>query len=309
MIRCTMAKLTESDKKNIIDRYKTGDTTLAELGRDYNVTYGAISMLLRKNHIPINNDFTKLCRKYTLNEHCFDTIDSEESAYWLGLLYADGCNSDTSNTIGITLIESDKYLLEKLALFMGSNRPITFQNLKTKNQNWSNVYTLSVTSKTLCNKLDQLGCIPRKSLKLKFPNAKQVPDHLISHFMRGYSDGDGCITYSKKSQLSSSCRWSIISTLDFCESLSNVINNALNLKGLIYQNADGNGITQCLEFSAYKKCIPVLNWLYKDATIYMNRKYVKYQHILELNRTRPGKPARIKDPKTGRYIKEVIDVQ
>ena len=29
--------------------------------------------------------------KYTYNENYFKIIDSEEKAYWLGFLYADGC--------------------------------------------------------------------------------------------------------------------------------------------------------------------------------------------------------------------------
>jgi len=43
-----------------------------------------------------------------------------------------------------------------------------------------------------------LGCIPRKSLLLKFPTSNQVPEHLIRHFIRGYFDGDGHFTNTEK---------------------------------------------------------------------------------------------------------------
>lgn len=51
----------------------------------------------------------------------------------------------------------------------------------------------------MANDLINLGCIPRKTLVLKFPNESTVPKQLIKHFIRGYMDGDGCIsTYYKK---------------------------------------------------------------------------------------------------------------
>lgn len=55
---------------------------------------------------------------------------------------------------------------------------------------------MHLISKHFKTRLCELGCIPNKSLILKFPDENLVPKNLIKHFIRGYFDGDGCISYS-----------------------------------------------------------------------------------------------------------------
>jgi intein/homing endonuclease len=45
--------------------------------------------------------------------------------------------------------------------------------------------------KKLHDDLVKHGCVEKKSLILQFP--KDLSQELISHFVRGYFDGDGCI--------------------------------------------------------------------------------------------------------------------
>ena len=58
----------------------------------------------------------------------------------------------------------------------------------------NNVRTLTISSSKICKDLIRLGCVPRKSLVLKFPLENQVPKCLVYHFIRGYFDGDGSIS-------------------------------------------------------------------------------------------------------------------
>lgn len=44
------------------------------------------------------------------------------------------------------------------------------------------------------------GCVPKKSLILKFPEEDIVSKELQSHFIRGYFDGDGSLLHSKTSK-------------------------------------------------------------------------------------------------------------
>lgn len=39
--------------------------------------------------------------KYVVNKNFFDCVDTEEKAYILGLLYADGHNNEKNYTIGV----------------------------------------------------------------------------------------------------------------------------------------------------------------------------------------------------------------
>lgn len=146
----------------------------------------------------IDNNRSEMYRIYPLNQKYFDIIDDEYKAYWLGLLYADGCNKDDRGSWSIELQEQDKYLLDGLNKSLNCEKPLLFRDLKSKKPNWSNSYTLEINSKYMCERLTELGCHPRKSLTLKFPTENQVPVHLLQHFIRGYIDGDGCIFYLKK---------------------------------------------------------------------------------------------------------------
>jgi intein/homing endonuclease len=52
-----------------------------------------------------------------------------------------------------------------------------------------------ISNKYFWNTLNNLGCIPKKSLRLEFPNENIFKSKdLIRHFIRGYFDGDGCFT-------------------------------------------------------------------------------------------------------------------
>ena len=57
---------------------------------------------------------SELQRKYNIDETFFDVIDTEEKAYFLGLLYADGCNATNRNAVILSLKEDDKEILEKI---------------------------------------------------------------------------------------------------------------------------------------------------------------------------------------------------
>ena len=130
------------------------------------------------------------------NKQAFDTIDTEEKAYWLGFLYADGSLSSSTNTVELQLSNKDKEHLRKFSRFMKYNGEIkTKANKKDKNENiYYESCRVSFSNKHLWDTLNTQGCTPRKSLTLKFPNESIFGDKsLIRHFIRGYFDGDGSL--------------------------------------------------------------------------------------------------------------------
>lgn len=118
----------------------------------------------------------------------------------------------------MTLKKDDLSHIEKFKSFMKCDNRISFRE---KQQ----AYRISIYSKELSDDLTKLGCFQNKSLKLKFPTSKQVPDKLIHHFMRGYFDGDGCICFGQ-GQL----RFSVIGTKDFLLEYEKIILKVLNRK-------------------------------------------------------------------------------
>lgn len=114
-----------------------------------------------------------------------------------------------------------------------------------------------------------MGCVPRKSLILKFPDIEIFKDKsLIRHFIRGYFDGDGCFGYAynyNKTHLS--CRLTLLGTNMF---LTEVIRNS-NISGNIQKRNN----VHCLSFTK-KGSIDFAKYLYENCNVYLDRKYFRY---------------------------------
>lgn len=132
-------------------------------------------------------------KKHNLNESFFEKIDSEEKAYFLGLMYSDGYIFSSKHTkgLGIQLQEPDKELLIKFNQCLKSNYPLMV--VKRLDENHQNCIRLYGYSKKIAEDLTKQGCFENKTKKLQFPSCNQVPSNLIHHFIRGYFDGDGCV--------------------------------------------------------------------------------------------------------------------
>lgn len=136
-------------------------------------------------------------KKYSLNEHFFDIIDTEDKAYFLGLLYADGNLAKSQNSVRISLQEKDKQILEDFRISLSYTKPLVLiKRDHEKDAIRSNQYLLEISSSTFRKGCEKQGLTPAKSLTLKFP--EKIPDNLIHHFIRGYFDGDGCIHINDK---------------------------------------------------------------------------------------------------------------
>ena len=120
---------------------------------------------------------------------------------------------------------------------------------------------------------------PRKSLTLQFP--KHLDTSLLSHFVRGYFDGDGsyCPHYTKRGWFQTLV--TITSTEDFCNECLKVIREQTGIEGGgIYDASSHNGITKVLSISGTNQTNKFFEWLYKDAELYMKRKHDLYEQYL-----------------------------
>jgi intein/homing endonuclease len=116
------------------------------------------------------------------------------------------------------------------------------------------------------------GCIPNKSLIISFPTLDIVPKELLRHFIRGYFDGDGCICFAK-----SGISINVISTEDF-------LNDMCDEVGLIRNKYSRHGKAYGWQSASKATITKFLNYMYKDAKIYLDRKYEKYLRYAVLNR-------------------------
>lgn len=230
---------------------------------------------------------SEIQRIYTLNESYFDSIDTEEKAYILGLLYADGCNYTVRGAITLTQSEKDKDILDKVADSIGSNAPIRCDKFDMQLDGRLSRYKLCVTSKHMSQKLAELGCVNAKTYVLTFP--MWLDKSLYNHFIRGYFDGDGHV--GLRGSVSS---FNITSTLSFCESLNEIFidNCGTSSCQIDTRHPERNNNIRTLRKCGNHEIIKILNYLYYDSTIHLQRKYNKYKEVLHMLHERDNRQER-----------------
>ena len=181
---------------DIKDMYLNQNKTPQEIANIYNSKRYQINYLLEKHGI--QKTISESRRKYYLNEQYFDEINTSNKAYILGFLYADGYINLINNTIVLSLSYEDKDILEDIRTEIGCDKPL-FENYYTNKEDRveRHMISLILASKYMCESIQKWGLVPNKTFTIEFPDFLQ--DELISHFIRGYFDGDGCACICKDS--------------------------------------------------------------------------------------------------------------
>lgn len=232
-----------------------------QVARDYGLSKDKVTLELHKRGLMRSKPDNSYNKSY------FKIIDSESKAYWLGFIYADGCvKSGGQNVLEICLSVRDENHLYKFKEDINFKGHINRKGVDTKYPSCR----LRLFGKEIIEDLINQGAYPRKSLILDFP--KLVPKHLLRHFIRGYFDGDGSV-YISNSKLSIS----FLGTESFLISLQEVFIQELNLtKVQIYKHSN---ITEYKK--SRKDALKILDYMYKDCTIYLDRKFNKYAHLTQ----------------------------
>lgn len=237
-----------------------------------------------KAHGQSRNDHEKSL-KYSFNIHYFDVIDSEEKAYWLGFIYADGyivnaIPGKTHDAFGIALSSKDKIHLEKFKYAINSTHPIN---------DYVSAYGTGISRIVFINQcyIDNLiskGVFRNKSLILKYPSYDIVPKKYSIPFIRGYFDGDGSIkrTGKRRTEAKDPYDVSFIGTKEFLIA----IQDELGMYSKLRQASKHNTNSYEIVFGGFRKALSVLNVLYNDATIYLDRKYERYLDMLNVQNSR-----------------------
>ena len=225
--------------------------------------------------------------KVQYNENAFDTIDTEEKAYWLGFLFADGSMGSKNNTIELQLSAKDAEHVRKFARFMQYNQEIKFKrNKKDKNEEiYYDSCRVSFTNKHLWGTLNSYGCTPKKSITLKFPDESIFSDKsLIRHFIRGYFDGDGTLgIYDNKVDIyiyHNHCHLALLGTNDM---LTNIVNYIGIPKKVFITTPSPKTKNDLFKVQyAAKEAFYASFYMYYNSNIYLDRKYVKYLEYCRL---------------------------
>lgn len=237
--------------------------TLQELATQYNTSAKRISQILQEEGIAIRSG----TRKYTVNHHFFDVIDTIDKAYFLGLLAADG-QVQAPSLIRLDLMEEDIHIIESFKNALNTSYPIALYPANDKQ-----VARLAMHSLPMFTALNNLNIVQNKTLIFRPPI---LPEHLRSHFLRGYFDGDGCLTKNKHTNKYS---FSILGTKEMIE----FAQVELGLEHLSisqrFPEREKNNYTFAV--SGNKQILRIMEYLYQDSSV-SNRLERKYNKFLEL---------------------------
>lgn len=275
----------------IITLYKE-KMTIGKLSIKYGLSTTVIQRVLNDNKVVRHNIGDIRQRKYPIDRSLFDRIDSKEKAYFFGLFCADGHNCVKLGSISIALDDEDSDLLEDLRVAVGINNPLRFypqhgyggKGVSNKMQ-----AKLSFSCKEISSKFVQYGAGSHKTSSLIWPNV--IPDNLIQYFIRGYLEGDGCI--SKSIILSSYDTKqgkvfykrtvfvvSFASTLLFLEGLQSCLSRLNIVKKDRLNIRKREGVSE-LRIWGKDDVKSILDFIYSDPFIVMKRKYKRYQEFLD----------------------------
>lgn len=217
-------------------------------------------------------------KKYNINSNYFEDINTEEKAYWLGFLYADGyIRLRRSGELRLKLKQTDKKHIKLFKKCIESTHPIkdsiSIVKYGDNKISKSRCSCISINNTKIVKDLIKFGCVNAKSFIIKFPKLKH---DLIRHFIRGYFDGDGCIYISKNN----SGTFNITSgSKQIIDDINNVFKNNDIIKCYIKSTED----TYRLNIHDKIELLKLYNYLYDDSTIYLKRKFNKFKTYIKIN--------------------------
>lgn len=248
-------------EKDVLEYYlQNEDVTLRELEKIFKCSRYTIANILKEKGLLIRNRYHDVKLKYA-----FEEINSEEAAYWLGFIYADGSITYTPDkkciryVLEIGLKEEDSEHLEKFKAFIGTHCTIKYRE-KSKS------CRLIVSSKELVTNLHKLGILKNKTYINNIENIwSKVPMQFKRDFIRGYFDGDGHIS-----------RNNILSfTSYFSESIIFLLENILQeLIFRVYnkEKTEAKSVRLLKRESTF-----MMHYMYKNSNIFLDRKFKKYE--------------------------------
>jgi len=239
-------RMLKYNKEQIVKEYLQGKTTkqlALELGT-YNTTIRRI--LLRNGVVPRNQSEAQ-----SKIGNPFLNLDDENVQYWLGMLASDGTIGDKEYVISLGLQEKDFEHVVKYSEFL----KVPVKSVFNKKFNCIE-YRVGFKNKACNLFLRNLGITPRKSKTLK------MNINLNPNFIRGIIDGDGFIRKNTGGV--------------------EIATQSVEFKGQLVEwftqnnihcTNHYNGTVHIVGIYSKKDLITLYNLIYKNASVYLERKY------------------------------------
>lgn len=271
-----------------IELYKSG-SSLKDIAKEIGCSANTISKRLRELNVkPKGRSQIKW-----VNESYFNDITTEEQAYLLGFFIADGCiriehdsrNENWQSTrLCFTNSIDDSEIINRIHEVICPNNQLQYVHNKKGAKNRKPQIGIQWTSYEMVDVLvNKYHILPKKTYDLEFQFPfNTIPEELHRHFIRGFMDGDGSINNCELRFIFNS-RLFMNQVIDKFKQL--FVEHEDSVWDFSYTISEVKGKT-C---NYWKVFIPmghgrdklIKTYLYKNATIYLKRKYNKAYNINE----------------------------
>lgn len=268
-------RLSKDIEIKAIEAYKSGKSSI-EVGKELGIVGKSVLNIVQRNGLETRT-IQETNRVHKVREDIFDVVDTEEKAYWLGFITADGCitKTDKRSHLSIGLGLKDELHVRKLGEFLIEGEPpVSIVDSRRYNKVHKSV-RLTAYSQHMVDRLIELGITPRKSLKESV--CKEIPEVFMRHYWRGLIDGDGCIHKSVLNIGTSSLILyggpEIVGAFKHLVELKVGGNRKISVCGK-------KGGVNSYTLGVKADIVVMLEYLYKDSTIYLDRKKEKAETII-----------------------------
>lgn len=234
----------------------------------YNISQTSLYRILTRNNIDRNKDK----KVYNIDETVFDVIDSGLKAYLIGFIAADGYISEECGYIKITINKKDEQILEIFRTGLKTNTPIRYITKHKDGKVYEYAYIV-IVNKRLVERLNAIGLRQRKTWGNTIPD---INEEYFHDFIRGYFDGDGCVTNAKPNSIDvsiSGFESNIRKIIDRLEQINIFATFIFDKRK--YNTDENTGRFGALGFTNNTQRYCFLKWIYEnDNGIHLDRKYL-----------------------------------
>lgn len=247
----------------VIKRYKNNESIFS-ICNTLGTYQEKVKRILRENNVDVISYSKRNNPGFV--ENYFESIDTNDKAYWLGWLITDGCINKTS--ISIALKSCDTYILEQFQRDLGLNGKI---------KPFSGKYSrLMFWSRKMVNDLAKYGIVENKTFTVDLPH---INDEFVPALLRGCIDGDGGISYFEYNRRKDA-ELSFAGNEKCVRSFSKLIHNSIGMdeKPLTINNSIFR-----VRWSSKSDIVKICDKLYESSDEHrLERKYDNYLKIKSL---------------------------
>jgi hypothetical protein len=278
-----------TEKLLLFKKYLLEGYNIKESAKLSNIPYGSTYNYIKKYKLEVLNKNVKI----KSNSFYFENIDTEYKAYILGFFIADGYIEKTSNRICFNNSIDDISIIEKIMKEISPDSKLYYSNKQNGAIFRKKQVILRFTNKTIAKTLiEKYNISNGKTFNENYIfDFDKIPENLQHHFIRGYFDGDGSVSFipkSKDKQLFFNFSF-VFNSETFANQIAHIFFNLFNIIPVKYNHIGKTSNYVSLRFNYNRKrqikIKEVYNWLYKDATLFLERKKIKFEQYLntELN--------------------------